>query len=96
MTSFAHKLLAASRNKSLSEADLRVWMRRATIKIDNPPVDRRSIVIDPEILKLVEQIAASSMIDRATAVNALLRDWLITHQLMPPELLKDIKTKGSA
>lgn len=89
--SFADRLFTASENESLSPAELRVWLRRAAIRLR-----------DHEAASTIERLCTINDIRAKQGLpllglDAILDDWAIGQGDKPiDDIDEDTETKGSA
>lgn len=77
MTDFADKLLAASRDNSLSPDELRQWMRRAVLRLrKDAPADALDHI---DLINEARAKAGEPLID----VDEILADWATEHGFRP-------------
>lgn len=97
MKSFSAKLLAASEAEGLSADELRAWMRRAALRLEDLSPTGRAVEIEAELIDRLDSLAESSGIEPGLSINAIIRDWLIGHGYLPVhDLDEDTETAGSA
>ncbi len=90
---FADELLAASEDESLTEDELRSWMRRAALRLEK--------VDDPSagVLERLDAINTTRFHKGlpALGLEAIMDDWSIAQGDVPfDEIDEDTETKGSA
>jgi hypothetical protein len=87
--SLADQLFVASNDDSLSEAELRAWMRRAAHRIEAADRPGSAVLVDADVLSALDELADDSRTDRTFTVNAILRDWLIQQGHLPLDELDE-------
>lgn len=98
MTNFTDELIAASDDlDSLSEHELAELLRRAALRLDHATREGHKVIIDSAIMSIIQKLADGTGKSPASAVNAILRDWLIGSGDMRANFIdEDTETKGSA
>lgn len=89
MTTFADKLLAASEDASLSPGELRAWMRRAAMRLQEAEAAEAL-----DRLHNLNEIRARNG-EPLLGLEVILEDWFIGHGYAE-DLNEETETKGSA